>query len=76
MDAQAEKQSMEQQLEALTLQLEDMKANNAEAANHNSTLEKAIALKDYEVAKLQESNHVSVDAQPVYAFGRKPVGFC
>ncbi|KAL3162112.1 hypothetical protein ABBQ32_009825 [Trebouxia sp. C0010 RCD-2024] len=54
----AEKQSMEQQLEALTLQLDDMKANNAEAANHNSTLEKAIALKDYEVAKLQESNHV------------------
>ena len=56
--AQAEKQSMEQQLEALTMQLESMKAKNIETAGHNSTLEKAIAFKDYEVAKLQESNHV------------------
>lgn len=51
---------MEQQLEALTLQLESMKADNVEAASHNSTLEKAIAFKDFEVAKLQESNHVSL----------------
>lgn len=50
---------MEQQLEALTVQLESMKAKNIETAGHNSTLEKAIAFKDYEVAKLQESNHVS-----------------
>ena len=76
MHVQAEKQSMEQQLEALTLQLENMKAINAEAAGHNSTLEKAITLKDNEVAKLQESKHVSVDAHPVYVFGCKPVGFC
>lgn len=56
--AQAEKQSMEQQLEALTVQLESMKAKNIETAGHNSTLGKAIAFKDCEVAKLQESNHV------------------
>ena len=56
---QAEKESMEQQLEALTAQLESMKAKNIETAGHNSTLGKAIVFKDYEVAKLQESNHVS-----------------
>lgn len=53
---------MEQQLEALTVQLESMKAKNIETAGHNSTLEKAIAFKDYEVAKLQESNHVSCES--------------
>lgn len=59
---------MEQQLHALTMQLESMKAKNTETAGHNSALDKAIAFKDYEVAKLQESNHVSefsaVIAQP------------
>ena len=52
---------MEQQLDSLTMQLESMKAKNTETAGHNSALDKAIAFKDYEVAKLQESNHVSVD---------------
>lgn len=56
---QAEKESMEQQLQTLTAQLESIKAKNIETAGHNSTLAKAIALKDHEVAKLQESNHVS-----------------
>lgn len=62
---------MEQQLDALTLQLESMKAKNTETAGHNSALDKAIAFKDYEVAKLQESNHVSVEIQCSHRSGTK-----
>ena len=50
---------MEQQLEQLTGQLQSMKARNIEIAGDNTTLEKAVTFKDHEVAKLQESNHVS-----------------
>lgn len=56
---QAEKESMEQQLENLTAQLDSMKAKTVELAGHNSTLEKAVAFKDIEVANLQECSHVS-----------------
>lgn len=53
----AEKESNEQQLENLTAQLDSMKAKTFELAGHNSTLEKAVAFKDIEVANLQECSH-------------------
>lgn len=49
---------MEQQLENLTAQLDSMKAKNAELADHNTTLEKAVVFQDHEVSQLQERNHV------------------
>ncbi|DBA78504.1 TPA: hypothetical protein ACH3X2_007992 [Trebouxia sp. C0005] len=48
---------MEQQLENLTAQLQNMTADNAELAGHNTTLEKAVVFKDHEVSQLQERNH-------------------
>jgi len=51
--------SMEQQLDNLTAQLQNMTADNAELAGHNTTLEKAVVFKDHEVSQLQERNHVS-----------------
>lgn len=50
---------MEQQLDNLTAQLQNMTADNAELAGHNTTLEKAVVFKDHEVSQLQERNHVS-----------------
>lgn len=56
---QAEKFSMEHQLENLTAQLESMRAKNNTAASQNSTLEKAIIFRDREISQLQERSHVS-----------------
>ncbi len=50
---------MAQQLENLTALLQNMTADNAELAGHNTTLEKAVIFKDHEVSQLQERNHVS-----------------
>ena len=58
--SQAERESMEQQLQTLTAQLEGMRARNIKIEGHNCTLEKAVTFKDHEVAQLQQSNHVCV----------------
>ena len=57
---QAERDSMEQQLETLTAQLDSMKARNLAIDGQICSLAKAVAFKDREVANLQQTNHVSL----------------